>query len=86
MVMGPNESSWAGQRVQEMISSLEYEYTRPSVMFKPFLRKNGPVWCASYGAHETYGFIEVGVVACGSSPDEAMRNFDKLWTEKPKNT
>ncbi len=72
MTLGPNESSWVGQRAQEMINILEAEYTRPSVMFKPTLKKNSLLWQATHDE----------LSALGANPDEAMRNFDKAWVEK----
>ena len=86
MVMNDNDSSWVAQRAQEMINRLESEYTRPSVMFKPRVFKSGPLWYAHYGGANFSGEPESGVTAYGSTPDEAMRNFDKLWLEKPKST
>ncbi len=49
---------------------------RPSVLYRPELVRNEVGWLASYGGSE-------GCNAVGSTPAEAMANFDKLWTEPP---
>ncbi len=86
MVMGPNESSWVGQRAQEMINILETEYMRPSVVFKAKLTKHFDKWCAYIGNGPLgpvgAGNIKTEFFALGDSPDEAMCNFDKAWREK----
>lgn len=53
---------------------IQNEYVRPSILFKPDLSLDGDSWCALFGKD-----LQVGVCAFGSSPDEAMRNFDKAW-------
>ena len=70
MVMNDNDSSWVGQRAQEMLGSIEAEYTRSSILFKPTLRRCTGGWQALYP-----GFMAI----FGKSPDEAMRNFDRAW-------
>jgi len=57
--------------------ALVEEQLRPSLLYKPILRQDGNAWIALYGED-----IQVGVVGCGMSPDEAMREFDKAWFEK----
>jgi len=74
MVMNDNASSWVAVRMQEAIGIVQNEYTRPSAVFKPALRRNVDGWTAFYSEFMVYG----------DSPDEAMRNFDKLWTGKLK--
>jgi len=76
MVMNDNDSSWVAARMQEAISVIENEYVRPSVVFRPSLAKVANRWRAHYGS-----MSKVNLHAFGSSPDEAMRNFDKLWTK-----
>ena len=71
MVMDREASSWALVAVQEMLRVLENVYTRPSVIFKPTLKKNGPLWQVSYGT----------LVALGSCPNDAMAEFNRLWHE-----
>ena len=58
------------------------EQMRPSVLFRPELSSNdirygNNEWVAHYG-EKPYG----GVQGIGTSPDEAMRDFDKKWIEK----
>lgn len=52
------------------------EQTRPSVLFRPTLGRYAPEgaplkWTATYGI----------LFALGDTPDEAMREFDRLWNE-----
>ena len=67
MIAATAESSMA-EIVQEQI--------RPSVLFKPSLTVDGNQWCALYGKD-----LQEGVAGFGSSPDEAMKAFDKNWCE-----
>lgn len=46
----------------------------PSVVWKPRLFIDGNQWCALYGEN-----IQDGVAGFGSTPYEAMRDFDKNW-------
>ncbi len=84
MVMNDTDSSWVGVRMREAIDTIENEYVRPSVMFRPHLVKVPNGWVAYHEDISKYR-----VHATGNSPDEAMRNFDKAWTtqqetKKPK--
>jgi len=72
MVMNDSDSSFVAIRMQEAIGIIQSEYVRPSVMFRPNVVKFRESWRANYG----------DVHAIGNTPDEAMRNFDKLWTTK----
>jgi len=83
MVMNDNDSSWVSVRMQEAISIIESEHTRPSVVFKAKLATLSDRWCAYVGEGK---FCPIGVMSdrtvfytTGSTPDEAMRNFDKAW-------
>ena len=53
------------------------EQTRPCVVFKPALSRDGDHWCALFGEN-----LADGVVAFGKSPSEAMYEFDKAWYAK----
>lgn len=50
---------------------------RPSVQYKPKLRKDGDRWCALYGDN-----IQEGCVGFGDTPQEAMSNFNDNWKEE----
>lgn len=52
---------------------------RPSVIFKPVISQDGDKWCALLGEN-----IQVGVVAFGDTPEDAMKAFDKEWTTKAR--
>lgn len=51
------------------------EYARPSAVFRPNLTKDGNAWLA------VYGDLPTGVVGTGTSPEEAMFDFDKNWSK-----
>jgi len=59
--------------------NIAYEMQRPSVVFKPKISSDGDKWCVLYGEN-----LQDGVCGFGDSPDEAMRDFDKHWSEKLK--
>lgn len=52
-------------------------YASPSVVWKPPLSIDGNQWCALYGDD-----LQSGVAGFGSSPHEAMLDFDKEWYRK----
>jgi hypothetical protein len=89
MVMDKEASSWALQHVQEALNELRNEYMRPSVVFRAKLLKVGDDKWSAYYSDPTFddtGTILLAGRFCvvGSTPDEAMRNFDKLWITKPE--
>ena len=49
---------------------------RPSVLFRPLLRRVGAKWVALYGPD-----VHTGVSGRGETPAEAMRDFDIAWNE-----
>lgn len=55
------------------------EKLRPSYIWRPHLAKDGNSWIALFGDN-----LAEGVVGCGDSPDEAMRDFDKAWYRSAK--
>lgn len=59
---------------QEAIGSIGYEMTRPSVIYKPRLSRDGNAWIACYGDN-----LQEGCVGCGETPEKAMESFDKAW-------
>lgn len=59
---------------QEAIGSISYEMTRPSVVYRPRLAKDGNMWIACYGDD-----LQEGCVGCGETPERAMEAFDKAW-------
>jgi hypothetical protein len=69
--------SYQKQQLQQEISVISYQLTRPSAVFKPDLYKDGDMWCALLG-----GDIAEGVTGFGASPEEAMAEFDKAWYKK----
>ena len=55
------------------------EMRRPSVLFRPSIAMDGPLWCALYGDN-----IQEGVCGFGATPDAAMRDFDAAWNRAAK--
>ena len=60
-----------------MIQDVNAELTRPSVLYKPRIFLDGDVWCALYGEN-----LQDGVAGFGSSPEKAMREFDREWNKE----
>lgn len=56
------------------IDLIRDELSRPSVLFRPHLSKDGNKWCALYGDN-----LQEGICGFGDSPSDAMYNFDKNW-------
>lgn len=69
--------SHARAMLQDAISTAGYEYTRPSVLFRPAVYPDGNQWCALYGAN-----LQEGVAGFGESPALACEDFDKRWHAK----
>lgn len=63
--------------LQEQVSIVGYEMSRPSAIFRPTLSIDGDKWCALYG-----GNLQDGCAGFGDSPDLAMAAFDKAWHER----
>lgn len=59
---------------QEAIGSIGGEWTRPCVVFKPRLTRDGNEWIACLGDN-----LQDGVVGCGATPDAAMDAFDCVF-------
>lgn len=63
--------------IRGLVDNALYEYTRPSVLYRPDLSIDGDQWCALYGSN-----LVNGVAGFGSTPQEAMQAFDKAWAEE----
>jgi hypothetical protein len=66
--------SYVTQAATEAIHEVSREMTKPSVLMKPDLRKDGNAWIALYGEN-----LAIGVVGCGETPAQAMDDFDVAW-------
>lgn len=69
----------AAEAVCEVIEDLVSAYTRPSVLYRPTLSKDGDKWIALYGED-----LQSGVVGTGPTPAVAMQDFDEAWCAEPK--
>ena len=72
--MNQNDSGWVSHGMQEATTIVQEEWTRPSVLFRPKVYRDGNAWCALYGNN-----LMEGVAAFGNTPDEATRRFDAVW-------
>lgn len=72
--MAANAICFAAERAGNAWAESGYEYSRPSVMFRPRVNIDGNQWCALYGEN-----LQDGVAGFGDSPDAAMRDFDEQW-------
>lgn len=52
------------------------EHTRPSVLYRPALSRDGDQYCALYGAD-----LQEGCAGFGPTPEAAMRDFDTRWSK-----
>lgn len=75
--MAANAICHAATMAGETWSQAAYEYTRPAVVFKPTLSRDGNKWCVLFGDN-----LQEGVAGFGDSPAEAMTAFDRAWTTK----
>ena len=60
--------------IKEDLLNIVSEQTRPSVLYRPSIQRDGNQWCALYGAD-----LHDGVAGFGDSPAEAMAEFDNEW-------
>lgn len=65
--------------IQRSVQNIEYEMTRPSVLFKPTIYIDGNMWCTLYGSN-----LQDGIAGFGKTPHEAFANFDSNYCEKIK--
>lgn len=66
-------SHWA-EMAKGSIESAAAHFERPSVLYRPSIYIDGVLWCALYGDD-----LQSGVAGFGSSPAEAMSDFDRNW-------
>ena len=49
-------------------------WTRPFLLYRPTLKRDGNMWCALYGEN-----IQEGIAGFGTSPNAAASAFDAEW-------
>ena len=64
----------AAEMSQEFVQEAAAQYARPSAVYRPALSIDGDQWCALYGEN-----LQDGVAGFGTSPADAMWDFDKAW-------
>lgn len=69
--------SYAAEMVKHRAIEAIQSFDRPSVIYRPTLRKDGNKWGVLYGDN-----IQEGVCGFGDTPAEAMNNFDVAWYAK----
>lgn len=72
--MAAGAISHAADMVKTAWQEAAWERTRPSVVFKPRLSKDGDMWCALFGEN-----LQEGVAGFGPRPGDAMWAFDQAW-------
>lgn len=65
---------WHMEMIKQEFVNAALELQRPSILFKPTLTKDGNAWIALFGDN-----LQEGVVGCGDTPGQAMRDFDNNW-------
>jgi hypothetical protein len=68
---------FAAEAVRNRINDFVSNMDRPSVIYRPKLSLDGNMWIALFGDN-----LQEGVVGIGTSPNEAMYQFDNAWYEK----
>lgn len=74
MIDVSTDAYYARTAIVEAAGQIAGEYTRPSVIWKPELLRDGSMWCALFGEN-----LVEGVAGFGPTPEEAMRDFDRQW-------
>jgi hypothetical protein len=74
MIDVSTDAYYARMAIVEAVGQIAGEYTRPSVIWKPALSREGTMWCALFGEN-----LAEGVAGFGPTPEEAMRDFDRQW-------
>lgn len=67
--------SWAVSRIEGQIQGLLSSYDRVSAVYRPRLFIDGNMYCALYGEN-----LQDGCAGFGETPDAAMYDFDKNWS------
>lgn len=67
---------WA-EMAKAVIEQAATAYERPSVLYRPKVYIDGDSWCALYGEN-----LQDGVAGFGSSPEDAIWDFDRNWRAK----
>lgn len=68
------DTSHLQSMIQQSLNIIEWQYTRPSTMYRPRLFIDGSMWCALYGEN-----LQDGVSGFGNSPASAYEDFDNAW-------
>lgn len=68
------DMSYPRQLLQEQITSIGYEMSRPSTVYRPTLRPDGDMWCTLFGDN-----LQEGVAGFGETPGKAFTDFDNAW-------
>ncbi len=71
------DASHAIAMLQQEFSIAAYEMQRPSVLYRPTVAPDGPVWHALYGPNQMEG-----VSGFGDTPAAAMADFDQQWLKQ----
>lgn len=64
--------SYVTQQIQNAVSNIEIQLTRPCILLKPKIYIDGNKWCVLYGDN-----LQDGLAGFGNSPELAMLDFDK---------
>jgi hypothetical protein len=63
--------------INESVSEIKNEMTRPFVLLKPRMFPDGNMWCALYGEN-----LQEGVAGFGDTPEKAAIAFDFEWRNR----
>jgi hypothetical protein len=77
--MNEHDSRMAAEHTRMIYAEVAQELTRPSVIYRPTLRKW--VWPDERGTYWTAQFGDLQVK--GATPKDAMAEFDLAWRRQP---
>lgn len=69
--------SYIGALVQQEVTCVGYQMTRPFTVLRPKIYPDGNQWCALYGDN-----LQDGVCGFGDTPEAAAAAFDKAWNSQ----
>lgn len=71
------DASHAIAMIQQDFCIAAREMQRPSVLYRPQIRRHEDQWCAFYGNN-----MDSGVCGFGRTPANAMEAFDRAWSQR----
>ena len=78
-MLDANDSSYLARCTLEEVQQTQQELRRPCMLLKVDLFLDGDQFCAMYPARRDGGCVMESVCGFGSSPEQAMLDFDAYY-------